>query len=86
MPRPGYEPKPLPSVDLALLPHELRAARARNMTVTVAVAAVALVGLWALFGEDTWAALQQGDSAPQETDGWPSETPRGYLITLWAGY
>lgn len=64
------EHRPLPSVDVALLPHELRAARTRTVAIVIALLLVVGVGAGLLFaGRLRTAAAPEpvGDSS----DGWP---------------
>ncbi|MGD8858553.1 MAG: M23 family metallopeptidase [Myxococcales bacterium] len=70
------EHRPLPSVDLALLPHELRASRAR--AAALGVTALLLVGvvLAVVFSQEWFSALT--DVQPEQDDRpWPSERGEG---------
>jgi len=61
----------LPSVEMALLPHELRAARARNALIVGSAAAVLIGGGLALAVPQVLEWSKQAPTA--STSGWPSE-------------
>jgi murein DD-endopeptidase MepM/ murein hydrolase activator NlpD len=46
--------RPLPSVDIALLPHELRAIRQQRLAIAGAVAALVLVLVGSVYGKNLW--------------------------------
>ncbi|MDD9938323.1 MAG: peptidoglycan DD-metalloendopeptidase family protein [Myxococcales bacterium] len=67
------EHRPLPSVDLALLPHEVRASRARQVSLAV-VALLGVIALVAFAFSQVWASqMEEEQAAPVSDDPWPSE-------------
>jgi murein DD-endopeptidase MepM/ murein hydrolase activator NlpD len=73
---PPTKHRPLPSVDLALLPHELRAVRARQAALMGLAIVVVVGGAAVAFGADVWTAMREAAERPAvapEEDAWPSE-------------
>lgn len=59
----GLRPRPLPSVDIALLPNEVRAARAQRVVIVSLCAVAALGGVFAAFGPQLLSRLGRRDDA-----------------------
>lgn len=63
-PGPAFRPRPLPTVDVALLPHELQAARAKQTALVFGLVVVALAIVGALFHETLFTFFRPTDGRP----------------------
>lgn len=65
--------RPLPSVDIALLPHELRAARLQRRAVAAAALLLLLAGAGMVFGKAAWGKLVGTPPPPESARAEPIE-------------
>jgi murein DD-endopeptidase MepM/ murein hydrolase activator NlpD len=65
--------RPLPSVHMALLPHELKAARARQVTLLIAVALLVATGIGYVAAPWLASVIDIANAPPPADDDWPSE-------------
>lgn len=76
MARPGEDAasahRPLPSIDLVILPRDLRALRMRYAAAAIAAVLVVLLAGLGVFGRELWAALPTR-TTPTDDSRWPSE-------------
>ena len=90
--RSGLTHKPLPSVDMALLPHERRAARSRQVTLiaslamlVVGAAAIALARPWMTAFFKGEPMPKDGKLQPPDKPGWGVELDRERVVEVGKG-
>ncbi|HEX7480243.1 MAG TPA: M23 family metallopeptidase [Polyangiales bacterium] len=71
-PEPVLRHRPLPSVDIALLPGDVRAARIQRWSIGAAALVIVVVALGFAFGPGLWARRTQ-HGEPTDTTPWPTD-------------